>query len=392
MRTEFLLDPDIVFLNHGSYGACPAEVFGEYQRWQRELESNPVEFLGRRSAALLADARHSLAAYLGTSSADLVFVANATTGVNVVAQSIALQPGDEVLGNDHEYGACAAAWQRACERRGARYVSASLPLPYDSGSWTERVLAAVTPRTRLIMASHITSTTALIFPVADLCRAARERGILTLIDGAHAPGHIDVNIDAIGADFYVGNCHKWLCGPKSAGFLHARPEHQGWLEAPVISWGYVGQTMAERGGTLGGHTGFDAYTGSTILERRLQWQGTRDISACLAVPAAIDFQRRHDWPRQRRRCHELAVHAQSRVLSRNGLAPVAPDSAYGQMLTIPVRAGDAQDLRQRLFDDYRIEVPVTRYEGRLFVRISVQAYNDQADVDELVRALAEMDV
>ncbi|HLL19063.1 MAG TPA: aminotransferase class V-fold PLP-dependent enzyme [Rubrivivax sp.] len=390
MRTKFLLAPDVVFLNHGSYGACPAEVFAEYQRWQRELESNPVEFLGRRSATLLADARCSLAAYLGTSSADLVFVANATTGVNVIAQSIALQPGDEVLGNDHEYGACAAAWQRACERRGARYVSASLPLPFDDGSWTERVLAAVTPRTRLIMASHITSTTALIFPVADLCRAARERGILTLIDGAHAPGHIELNIDAIGADFYVGNCHKWLCGPKSAGFLHARPEHQSWIEAPVISWGYVGQSMAERSGTLGGHTGFDAYTGSTVLERRLQWQGTRDISACLAVPAAIKFQRRHHWPAERRRCHELALHAQSRVLSRNRLAPVAPDSAYGQMLTIPVRADDAQALRQRLFDHYRIEVPVTEHQGRLFVRISLQAYNDEVDVDKLVRALAEL--
>jgi isopenicillin-N epimerase len=230
----------------------------------------------------------------------------------------------------------------------------------------------------------------LIFPVADLCRAARERGILTLVDGAHAPGHIEVNIDAIGADFYVGNCHKWLCGPKSAGFLHARPEHQSWLEAPVISWGYVGQSMAECSGTLGGHTGFDAYTGSTVLERRLQWQGTRDISACLAVPAAIDFQRRHHWPAQQRRCHELAVHAQSRVLSRNRLAPVAPDSAYGQMLTIPVRADDAQALRQRLFDHYRIEVPVTEHQGRLFVRISVQAYNDEVDVDKLVRALAEL--
>lgn len=392
MREAFLLDPDIVFLNHGSYGACPGEVLADYQRWQLELERNPVQFLGRRSAELLAHARRRLAAYLGTDGADLVFVANATTGVNVVAQSLALQPGDEVLGNDHEYGACEAAWRRVCERRDARYISVELPLPYDSSAWVRQLLDAVTPRTRLIMASHITSTTALIFPVAELCAAARQRGILTLIDGAHAPGHIDVDIDAIGADFYTGNCHKWLCGPKSAGFLHARPEHQGWLEAPVISWGYVADSLPERPGSLGGHTGFEAYTGRSRFERRLQWQGTRDITACLAVPAAIDFQQRNDWPARRRRCHELALDTQRRVLARNGLAPVAADSAYGQMLTIPVRATDAVALRQRLFDDYRIEVPVTRHADRLFVRISVQAYNTQVDLDALVHALAELDV
>ncbi len=385
MRQAFLLDPDIVFLNHGSYGACPREVFADYQGWQLELERNPVQFLGRRSAALLATARQRLADYLCSRGADLVFVANATTGVNIVARSLALQPGDEVLGTDHEYGACEAAWRVVCEQRGARYISVPVPLPYDDAAWSQRLLAAATPRTRLMMASHISSTTALIFPVAQLCAAARELGILTLIDGAHAPGHIDVDIEGIGADFYTGNCHKWLCGPKSAGFLHSRPEHQGWIEAPVVSWGHVAQD-------LGGHTGFDAYTGSTPFERRLQWQGTRDISACLAVPAAIDFQQRHDWPTQRQRCHEAALQTQVRVLARNGLAPVAPDSAYGQMLAIPVRADDAAALRQRLFDDYRIEVPVTRHGERVFVRISVQAYNTPSELDALVRALAELDV
>ena len=394
MRDAFLLDPDIVFLNHGSYGACPAEVFAQYQRWQRELERNPVQFLGRRSANLLAHARQRLAAYLGTQGADLVFLPNATTGVNIIARSLRLQAGDEVLANDHEYGACQAAWRRACEQQGASYVSVKLPLPYDSSTWTAQVLAAVTPRTRLIMASHISSTTALIFPVAELCDAARQRGILSLVDGAHAPGHVEVDIDAIGADFYTGNCHKWLCAPKSAGFLHARPEHQSWLEAPVTSWGYVAESLDAGGNasSLGGHSGFDAYTGRSVFERRMQWQGTRDISASLAVPAAIDFQQRHDWPAHRSRCHALAVQTQRRVLARNGLPPVAPDSAYGQMLTIPVRAQDAAALRERLFEHYRIEVPVTQHDGRLFVRISVQAYNTQADLDALVSALAELGV
>lgn len=385
MRQAFLLDPDIVFLNHGSFGACPREVLADYQRWQLELERNPVQFLGRRSAALLAHARQRLADHLGSRGEDLVFVPNATTGVNIVARSLALQPGDEVLGTDHEYGACEAAWRVVCGQRGARYISVPMPLPYDATTWAQRLLAGVTPRTRLIMASHISSTTALVFPVAQLCAAARELGILTLIDGAHAPGQIHVDITAIGADFYTGNCHKWLCGPKSAGFLHSRPEHQGWIEAPVVSWGYVAQNQA-------GHTGFDAYTGSTPFERKLQWQGTRDISACLAVPAAIDFQQRHDWPALRRRCHELALQTQQRVLVGNGLAPVAPDAAFGQMVAIPVRSEDAGRLRERLFDQYRIEVPVTRHGDHTFVRVSVQAYNSQADLDTLVRALAELAV
>ena len=387
MREAFLLDPDIVFLNHGSFGACPREVLVNYQAWQLELERNPVQFLGRRSAALLAFARQQLASYLGTRGDDLVFVPNATTGVNIVARSLALQPGDEVMGTDHEYGACEAAWRWVCEQRGARYISVPIPLPFDNASWTQRLLDAATPRTRLVMASHISSTTALIFPVAQLCAAARKRGILTLIDGAHAPGHVAVDIDAIGADFYTGNCHKWLCGPKSAGFLHARPEHQGWIEAPVVSWGYVAQGLGQ-----GGHTGFDAYTGRSLFERRLQWQGTRDITACLAVPAAIDFQQRNDWPAQRSRCHQLALQTMQRVLVRNGLHPAGPDSAYGQMLTIPVRTSDAAGLRQRLFDDYCIEVPVTQHGGQVFVRISVQAYNTDADLDALVQALETLRV
>ena len=384
MRDAFLLDPDVVFLNHGSFGACPREVFDDYQRWQRELERNPVEFLGRRSGALLALARERLAAHLGAQADDLAFITNATTGVNLVARSLGLQPGDEVLATDHEYGACDAAWQHLCARAGAHYRRVEVPLPFDATTFTDRLLAAATPRTRLVYASHISSTTALIFPVAALCAAARGRGIATLIDGAHAPGHVPLDLNAIGADYYTGNCHKWLCAPKGSAFLHVRQERQASLDATVVSWGYVAEAA--------GHTGFDAYTGHTPLQRRLQWQGTRDIAPFLAVPAAIDFQQRHDWPAVQRHCHALACATQQRVLSRNGLTAVAPDAAYGQMVTIPVRSGDAEGLRRRLFDRHRIEVPVTQHAGHTFVRVAVQAYNTQADVDALVDALAEAGV
>lgn len=379
MRDLFLLDPDIVFLNHGSFGACPAEVLGAQQRWQREMERNPVAFLGRRSAELLAQARAALGQYLGAKGEDLVFVPNATTGVNIVARSSALQPGDEVLTTDLEYGACDATWQRRCAQAGAHYRKVEIPLPYEREQVVARLMAAVTPRTRLIYVSHITSTTALNLPVAELCAAARARGIPTLVDGAHAPGQIELDLDAIGADFYVGNCHKWLCAPKGSGFLHARPEQQTRLDATVTSWGYAEGT--------GGHAGFDAYLGRTLFERRLQWQGTRDLAAWLAVPAAIDFQARHDWPVVRTHCHALAREALTVLTERFGLAPIARDDDWAQMVAIPVPPQDPEALRQRLYDDSGIEVPVTSHRDRVFVRVSVQGYNTAADVERLVEAL-----
>jgi isopenicillin-N epimerase len=394
LRDAFLLEPGLVFLNHGSFGACPREVFDAYQGWQRELERNPVEFLGRRSAALLREARTALAGHLGAEADDLVFVTNATQGVNVVAQSLDLRPGDEVLAGDHEYGACDAAWQQVCRQRGASYRRVAIPLPFDAAGWADRLLAAATPRTRLVFASHVSSTTALVFPVAELCTKARGRGLATLIDGAHAPGQLALDLGAVGADFYTGNCHKWLCAPKGAAFLHARRERQAQLNATVVSWGY----LAEDEG--GGPTGFDAYTGRTLLERRLQWQGTRDIAAFLAVPAAIDFQRRHGWPARRERCHAMAMDLQRRVLARNGLAAIGRDAGYAQdfaqMVAIPVRLPPAPEaaegLRRRLFEQHRIEVPVTRHGGQAFVRVSVQAYNEEADLAALEGALAEAGV
>jgi isopenicillin-N epimerase len=380
MRDLFLLDPDLVFLNHGSFGACPREVWEAQQRWQLEMERNPVLFLGRRSAELLAQARAALGRTLGARGDDLVFVPNATTGVNIVARSWPLQPGDEVLTTDLEYGACDATWQRLCEQAGALYRKVQIPLPYERERVAERLMAAVTPRTRLIYLSHLTSTTALILPVAEVCAAARALGIATLVDGAHAPGQIELDLDAIGADFYVGNCHKWLCAPKGAGFLHARAERQPMLHAPITSWGYAEGT--------GGHSGFDAYLGRSLFERRMQWQGTRDLAAWLAVPAAIDFQARHDWPAVRTRCHALARDALAALTERFGLAPIARDDDWAQMVAIPVPPQDPQALRQRLYDDSGIEVPVTSHRGQVFVRVSVQGYTSSAEVQRLLNAPA----
>ncbi|MBL8287903.1 MAG: aminotransferase class V-fold PLP-dependent enzyme [Rubrivivax sp.] len=421
MREHFLLDSAVTFLNHGSFGATPREVLEAQQRWQLEMERNPVAFLGRASAALLREARGRLAAFVGADAEDLVFVPNATTGVNTVARSLALAPGDEVLTTDHEYGACIAAWRRRCAETGAVLRIVQVPLPFEPAAFVERLMAAATPRTRLVFASHIASTTALVFPVQALCEAARRRGIATLVDGAHAPGQVSLDLGRLGADFYTGNCHKWMCAPKGSGFLHVRPAGRlgpALLEAPVVSWGYVAEALAaaDSDGATGedtghdtgaggggarqaegtGHTGFDAYTGRSALERRLQWQGTRDLSAFLAVPAAIEFMARHDWPALRRLCHEMALELQREVLARNGLVPIAPSDALAQMVPIPVRVspqgGAAEALRRWLFDERRIEVPVTLHAGRVFVRVSVQAYNTPADLVQLRDALADVGV
>jgi isopenicillin-N epimerase len=382
MKSLFLLDPSLVFLNHGSFGACPAQVLEQLHDWQREMERSPVAFLGRRSAQLLAASRAELAHLVGADPAHLVYVANATTGVNTVARSLPLLPDDEILTTDHEYGACDNAWQFVCRHAGARYVPVEIPLPFRAEDFTERVWAGVTRRTRVLYLSHITSTTALIFPIAELCRRARNAGILTLIDGAHAPGHIPLNLEELGADFYTGNCHKWLCAPKSAAFLHARPEHHRLLDATVVSWGYSSEVT--------GHTGFDAYTGSTLLERRLQWQGTRDLAAFLTVPAAIEFQQRHNWDQVRRECHALAAETLHRICNLTGLEPVCEDADFGQMVVIPVPSMSPDLLKETLFDRYRIEVPVTTHKNHLFVRASFQGYNTREDADALVHAIREI--
>ncbi len=210
LRELFLLDPEVVFLNHGSFGACPRPVFEVYQAWQRELEWQPVEFLQRRANTLLDEARTRLAAYVNATPDDLVFVPNATIGLNIVARSLPLQPGDEILATDHEYGALDLTWAHVCRKTGARYVRHQIPVPLTGTpeELADAFWAAVTPRTRVVFLSHLTSPTALIFPVAEICRRAREAGIVSIVDGAHVPGHLPLDLTAVGADAYSGNCHK----------------------------------------------------------------------------------------------------------------------------------------------------------------------------------------
>lgn len=378
MREHFLLDPSVVFLNHGSFGATPRPVFDVYQNWQREMEAQPVEFIARRSDKLLQESRAVLGRYVNADPRDLVYVTNATWGVNVAAHSLDLQPGDEILTTDHEYGACVNAWKLACSRTGACWVEAQIPLPFpDPATIVELIWAQVTPRTKVLYLSHITSPTGAIFPVEELCRRAREAGIMTIIDGAHVPGQVPLDLTALDVDIYSGNLHKWLCAPKGAGFLYARPEHHEKLHARVTSWGYTGVSA------------FVDLEDDSLLALRHQFQGTRDLSAFLSVSAAIDFQAAHDWDAVRLRCHTLVTEAQRRIAELTGIPAPVPEDSFAQMALCELPAEtDLAALKTRLYDEFRVEIPVIAWGGRKFVRVSIQGYNTQADVDALLNALA----
>ncbi|MBZ0285178.1 MAG: aminotransferase class V-fold PLP-dependent enzyme [Anaerolineae bacterium] len=369
LRDFFLLDPNVVFLNHGSFGACPIPVFETYQNWQRELERQPVEFLGRRNDQLLDAARIALAAYLNADVDNLIFVPNATIGINTVARSLSLQPGDEILATDHEYGALDYTWNFVCGKTGAKYIRHPVPLPVTShADFVESFWRAVTPRTKVIFISHITSPTGLIFPVEEICRRAREAGILTVVDGAHVPGHIALDLKALDPDFYSGNCHKWLCAPKGAAFLYARHDHHPIIDPLVISWGYV--------------------ENASFVQRN-QWQGTRDIAAFLSVPAAIEFQGSHNWDVIRANCHALISETRTRVAELFDLPPISPNSTdwLGQMLTFPLPPCDALAVKTRLYDEFCIELPQVVWSDRPHLRVSFQGYNTSEDLNRLIDAL-----
>lgn len=379
MRDLYNLEPAIHFLNHGSFGACPRPVFEAYQAWQLRLERQPVEFLGRRVNDLLAESRAALAEYLHAAADDLVYFPNPTTAVNMVARSLVvrhgdgprLASGDEILTTDHEYGALDRSWEYVCREVGARYIHHPVPLPLPSpDDFVESFWSAVTPRTKVVYLSHITSPTAVIFPVGELCRRAREAGILAIVDGAHAPSQLPLDLCEVGADIYVGACHKWLSAPKGSAFLHARPEVQSWLEPLVVSWGWESDDP-----------------GPSRFVDWHEWQGTRDVSAFLTVPDAIQFQREQHWGEVRRACHALALETRGRIVDLTGLPPICSDDGFSQMFAAELPACDLDALKARLYDEFRVEVPVIRWGGRCFIRVSFQAYNDPSDADALVDAL-----
>lgn len=376
-RDDFLLDPTIVFLNHGSFGAVPRGVFAAYQELQMQMERNPVEWLGRRADSLLADARLRLASFVGASADDVVFFPNPTTAINMVVNSLELHRGDQVVTTDHEYGAMDRTWRKRCATAAAEYVRVPIPLPVTSAAdFIERVWDSVTPRTKVLFLSHITSATALIFPVQELCRRARAAGILAVVDGAHVPGHIALDVEELGCDIYTGALHKWVCAPKGSSFLWARREVQSMLQPLVVSWGWES----------------DHPSGSKFVDHH-EWQGTRDLSAFLATSAALDFVASHEWSAVQADGHRRTMATRLAVNELTGLESISPDEPIdhewiGQLASIRLpHAVDVVALQQRLFNEYRVEVPVHRWGNQPLLRVSFTAHNTDADGEALVAAL-----
>jgi isopenicillin-N epimerase len=372
VRHEWALDPDWLTVNHGSFGATPRVVLAAQQDWRRRMEAQPTRFMHADLPAGLAHAAARLGECIGADAADIGFLDNATTGCNTVLRSLRLAPGDEALVLDHGYGAVRNAVRFVTELAGARMVEAAVPFPRpDPDAVVAAVAAALTPRTRIAVIDHISSGSALVLPLTAIVAACRDAGVPVLVDGAHGPGQAELDLRALGADWYVGNCHKWLCAPKGSAFLWARPDRQALLHPLTISHGFGQGFRAE----------FD-------------WTGTRDWSACLAIPAALDFYRRLGDAALRRRNQNLAAEGTRLLARRWGTEIGARGDMAGAMGVVrvpgaPATAAGAQALRERLLAA-RTDAPVHAIAGALWLRISAHAYNELDDYAALAETVARI--
>ena len=374
MKDWFLLDPDITFLNHGSYGACSKPVFKEYQDWQQKLENQPVQFMTNQVYSAMEKSRESMSQFVGCDVEELVFFQNPTTAVTNVIYNFDLKPGDEVLMSNHEYGALVRAWKMWGKKTGVNIIQQDISMPVTTEeNFIEDFWTGVTPQTKVIFLSHITSSTALIFPIEKIIKLAKEQNILTIIDGAHVPAHIPLNIHELGCDFYTGACHKWLCAPKGSSFLFVKKEHQDWVKPVVVSWGKDG----------------DDPTPSEFIQN-FQWQGTRDMSAFLTIPTAINFYIKEIRPYQES-CKKIIQDTYSEFPSVLNTEPISAGKEWlAQLVAHPLPKNIPSNLKKRLWEEYQIEIPVFEWNGQEFVRVSIQVYNTQKDVDLLMSALRSL--
>ena len=376
MKSQFLLDPEITFLNHGSFGACPKPIFENLQFWQLELEKEPVQFIQKKSAEYIKKAKNALAKYIGCSSEDFFFTPNPTVAINTIMRSLVLNPDDEILTTNHEYGAMDRTWNFYCEKAGAKYIRQKISLPIISKEQIlEEFWRGYTPKTKVIFLNQISSVTALIFPVKEICDKAKELGLITIIDGAHVPGHIDLNISDLDSDFYTGTLHKWMLTPKGCSFLYVKKRFQEMIDPLVVSWGYQSETPSS----------------SQFLDYH-EYQGTRDISAFLTTPTAIEFLENNNWKEKSALSKKIILNNYERFCDLLDTKPICPvtDEFLGQMCSIPIKTNDPIALKELLFHNYKIEIPVMKIDFGIFIRISFNAYNSENDLEILRLALIEI--
>ena len=381
-RIHWNLPDDVTYLNHGSFGPSPRVVQEAREEWSRRLEREPMDFFVRQMERYLDESADRLGAFVGADPGDLIFVENATAGMNLVAANVTLQPGEEVLCTNHEYGAVLRIWRRVCERAGANVVVRALPYPITSEQELIDVFfGGVTERTRLIVVSQITSPTAMILPVEAICRRASEFGVPVCIDGPHALAMLPLSIRRLGCDYYTASCHKWLSAPFGSGFLYVARRHQQGFGPITVSWG----------GSVSGRP--------ASWKDEFTWSGTRDPAAYLAIPAAINFLESCGLDEFRLRTHELANYARERITAVTGLQPFHPDDAawYGSMISLPIppngveppKPGRRDPLQDVLWEEHRIEVPIVHWRGGRYIRVSCHLYNTRKEIDRLAGVLAD---
>lgn len=375
MKEQFLLNPNITYLNHGSFGATPKPVFEQYQRWQLELEKEPVNFTISQGPKILKESKARLAAYLNCNQNDFFYTPNPTTAVNTIMRSLSLQPGDEILATNQEYGALDMMWRFYSEKTNVKYIRQKISLPFVSKEQIlEEFWSGLSSKTKVIFVNQMSSATALLFPVQEICDKARELGILTIIDGAHIPAHIPLDVKKLNPDYYTGSLHKWMLAPKGCSFLYVKSEHQKSLDPLVVSWGYD-NPMAENQ--------FLSYH---------EAQGTRDISAFLTVPAALNFLSNNNWVERMADCRQMVRHNYLRFCELVGSSPICEISEefLGQMASVPVITSNPVKLKELLYDKYNIEIPVMVLDDLVFIRYSINVYNTQDDLDILFDAISDI--
>ena len=377
LQDQFLLDPSIHFLNFGSFGATPKPVFENYQHWQRVLEAEPVQFIAFDGAERLSNSRQALATFIHCADKDdLLYVTNPSFAINLIAKNFPLEKGDEILATNIEYGACDKTWEYYCAKAGATYRRQKIQLPTTTKEqFITDFFEGLRPTTKAIFISHITSATALKFPVKEICEIAKSKGLITIVDGAHAPAQIALNISELKVDFYTGACHKWMMAPKGCSFLYAHKNVQKMCDPLIVSWGYKAAKPGK----------------STFLDYH-QMIGTRDFSAFLAVPTCIQFMEEHNWPVVAKKCHELLLVNAQRFYDLLGTQPISPLTSewIGQMISIPIKTKEPELLQRELFIEYKIEVPIMRQQDDVYLRYSINAFNTIENLDALYNALKDI--
>ncbi len=373
MKNLFLIDKELTFLNFGSFGACPQEIFDDYINWQRLLEKEPVQFITVDGYDYLKKSKEPLATYINCNAEDLIFVPNPTHAFNILAKNIVLQPGDEILTTTLEYGAMDKTWEYYCEKAGAKYVRQPISLPIQSKEdFIHEFWKGYSNKTKYIFISQITSSTALILPVKEICAQAKKRGLITIVDGAHVPGHIGLNLSELQADFYTGACHKWMMTPKGCSFLYVRKEFQESLDPLIISWGF--KSIAPSSSRF-----FDYH----------QFNGTRDFSAYLTVPKALEFMKKYDWDSVSTNCKNHVLECAPKLFDFFKTTPLAPlnNEFYGQICSAKIQTTEPEKLQRLLYEKYRIEIPIMRHRNDCYIRFSFQAFNEASEIDYLIQSL-----